>query len=85
MARNVRVGRGEIDLVVRFGPELAVVEVKTSSMSNSALDDPVEAFTPQKALQVGRLARTLGIGRVDLVAVAVGEEGVDVRWIPRVT
>jgi len=32
---------------------------------------------------VRRLAGRLGIGRVDLVAVWVGSEFIDIRWLPR--
>jgi len=33
---------------------------------------------------VRRLAGQLGIGRVDLVAVTVGGDFVDVRWLPQI-
>ncbi len=82
VARNPRKGRGEIDLLVRFDRQLAAVEVKTRL--GEAGMDPAEAFTPEKAAQVRRLAANLRppAYRVDLVAVTVGREGVAVRWVP---
>ena len=82
VARNVRVGRGEIDLVAAFGERRVAVEVKT--IQTGGLDDPAYAFTQQKAEQVRRLANRLGIPRVDLVAVSLGPAGVDIRWVPEV-
>lgn len=82
VARNVRVGRGELDLIVSFGEERVAVEVKTIQMRG--LDDPAYAFTPKKAKQVRYLANRLGIRRVDLIAVSVGPSGVDIRWIPEI-
>ena len=82
LGRNLRVGRGEVDLLVRFGTQRTVVEVKT--IQTGGLDDPTYAFTEAKAQQVRRLARELGIRRVDLIAVSVGIEGVGIRWAPYV-
>jgi putative endonuclease len=82
IARNVRVGRGEIDLVVELGGRRVAVEVKT--IQTGGLDDAAFAFTPIKAAQVRRLAGRLGIHRVDLIAVSLGSSGVAIRWIPEV-
>jgi putative endonuclease len=82
VARNLRVGRGEIDLVVGFGGLRAAVEVKTSQ--TGGLDDPSYAFTVAKARQVRRLAGEIGISRIDLVAVKLGRDGVGIRWAPHV-
>ena len=82
MARNVRIGRGEIDLVVALGDQKVVVEVKT--VQTGGPDDPAFAFDRRKAAQVRRLANRLGIPRIDLVAITIGPEGVDIRWIPAV-
>jgi putative endonuclease len=82
VARNVRVGRGELDIVVAFGQQRVAVEVKTAQ--TGGLDDPAYAFTEHKAAQVRRLARRLGITRVDLVAITMGSSGVDIRWMPDV-
>lgn len=46
--------------------------------------DPVESFTPAKRRQVRSLAGRLGIGRVDLVAITVGPEYIEVRWLPEI-
>lgn len=78
----MRVGRGEIDLVVAFGDQRVAVEVKT--IRTGGLDDPAYAFTDSKAAQVRRLANRLGIPRVDLIAVSIGPRGVAVRWVPDV-
>lgn len=76
----MRVGRGEVDLIVRDGNRRVVVEVRTRRGGDV---DPVEAFTPDKARQVRLLAGRLGIRRVDLIAVWVGRESVDIRWLPQ--
>ena len=78
--RNVRVGRGEIDLLVRFGNQRVAVEVKTRINS-----EPREAFSVEKANKVWEATRRLGgVGRVDLVAVRIDLQGVEVRWLPQV-
>ncbi len=83
LARNVRHGRGEIDLVVALGEERVAVEVKTRTGADT---DPAESFTPAKAARVRSVARCLrpGIHRVDLVTVTLRADGVGVRWVPRV-
>jgi Holliday junction resolvase-like predicted endonuclease len=78
----VRVGRGEIDLVVAFRGQRVAVEVKT--IQTGGLDDPAYAFTRSKATQVRQLANRMGIPRVDLVTVLIGPAGIDIRWIPEV-
>ena len=78
----MRVGRGEIDLVVALGGRRIAVEVKT--IQTGGLDDPAYAFTPAKAAQVRFLANRLRIPRVDLIAVSIGPTGVAIRWIPEV-
>lgn len=54
LARNARVGRGELDLVVRRGPVLAFVEVKARRSFRCGA--PLEAVGPAKRRQVARLA-----------------------------
>ena len=78
----MRVGRGEIDLVVAIGGRRIAVEVKT--IRTGGLDDPAYAFTAEKAVQVRSLANQLGIRRVDLVAISMLPSGVGIRWIPEV-
>ncbi len=79
--RNHRVGRGEIDIIATDGKRRVAVEVKTRRAGSV---DPVESFTPAKSQQVRQLASQLGIGRIDLVAVTVGSQFVDVRWLPQI-
>lgn len=78
IAGNVRVGRGEVDLVGRDGHAKLIVEVR-SRVSEFA---PVDAFDAAKQHQLRRLSGELGIGRVDLVAVGFGTRFVSVHWIP---
>jgi Holliday junction resolvase-like predicted endonuclease len=66
-------------MIATAGDRRVVVEVKTR---RGGAVDPVESFTPAKARQVRALAGRLGIGRVDLVAVTVGPDYIDVRWLP---
>lgn len=80
--RNVAVGRGEIDLVADEGEGLFVVEVKTGTETGD--HHPRWNFTDRKADQVARLARSIGIRRVDLVTVVVGADGLDLEWHRRV-
>lgn len=81
VGRNVRAGRGEIDLLVRVRSTLVAVEVKTRLGH-----DPRTAYTAEKAdrvwAAVGRLSPRPR--EVDLIAVTLTAGGVDIRWIPRV-
>ena len=78
VARNVRVGRDEIDLVARDGGEPVAVEVKTGVGRRSR---PWESFDHAKSVRTRRAACSLSIWRVDLIAVQVHEEGAAVRWL----
>lgn len=84
MARNPRQGRGEIDLLARLGGEVVAVEVKTRRAGGNM--DPAEAFDLAKAARVRKVAAGLRppAFRVDLVTVVVGDDGVTIRWVPRV-
>ena len=55
LARNVRFGRKEIDLVVRRGPVVAFVEVK--GRRSGRYGHPLDAITPRKRREVERVAR----------------------------
>ncbi|WBU39170.1 YraN family protein [Homoserinibacter sp. YIM 151385] len=54
VARNWRCRHGEIDLVVRDGPVVAIVEVKTRS--GLGFGHPLEAITVAKLRRLRRLA-----------------------------
>ena len=82
LGRNIRIGRGEVDLVAADRRGRFVVEVKSGREMPG--DHPRWNFTDRKARQVARMARSLGIRRVDLVTVVVGDDGVRVEWHPRV-
>lgn len=81
LERNRRIGRGEIDIVARDRGGRFAVEVKTG------YDNP--DFHPRwnwdrrKAEQVRRLARSIGVRRVDLVTVAFGKAGAVLEWHTR--
>lgn len=84
IARNLRLAGGEIDLLVRFGSERVVVEVRSVRAEEGlAAPDPVDALSEEKLRRVCRLASTLrpAVARVDLVAVRFHRSGVDVRWL----
>ena len=54
LARNQRVGRGELDIIARHGGALVFVEVK--GRRTRTCGAPEEAVTPRKRQQVARLA-----------------------------
>ncbi len=83
LGRNVRVGRGEIDLHVRIDGEVTAVEVKTRADTGL---DPVYGLDDAKLAQVRDLAASLrpAARRVDFIGVTVGRAGVDIHWLPRV-
>lgn len=76
--RNVRVGRGEIDLIGSIERIRFLVEVR-SRVSEVA---PIESFDHSKRRQLRRLSREIGIGRVDLVSVGFGRRFISIHWIP---
>lgn len=82
LGSNIRVGRGEVDLIAADRTGRFVVEVKSGMETPD--EHPRWNFTDRKARQVVRMARSLGIRRVDLVTVVIGEDGVGVEWHPRV-
>lgn len=81
VGRNVRAGRGEIDLLMRMGRRLVAVEVKTRIGH-----DPRTAFDPAKAERTAAAARRLRRRpqRMDLVTVRLDRLGARVHWIPGV-
>jgi putative endonuclease len=90
LGRNLRVGRRELDLVMRKGRVLAFVEVKTRS--GVAFGGPLEAMTPRKMKEVCRAAsgwlleNDLPPGtlvRFDAVGVVLGRAGrMEVTHVP---
>jgi len=75
LARNVRSGRGEIDLIVRDGRTVVAVEVKTGA-------DPGVHFTGDKIAAVRASMRRLQPTprRLDLVTVVPAPGRFTVRW-----
>ena len=91
VARNQRVGRGELDIIVRRGPVLAFVEVKARRTRGCGV--PEEAVTVRKQRQVVRLAELWlaarpealeGVDevRLDVVAVDLAATPAAVRHLP---
>ena len=79
MDRNLRVGRGEIDVLALVDGERVAVEVKTGLAS----DRPEENFDETKERHVRSAIRRLDppVSRVDLITVALGRAGASVRWV----
>ena len=91
LGRNVRIGRGELDLIARRGPVLAFVEVKARRSASAGA--PEDAVTPRKRRQIARLAalwlalRPWALNgvtdvRFDIVAVDASAVPVAVRHLP---
>ena len=79
VGRQVRVGRGEIDLIMRDGEELVFVEVKTRQ--SNAFGNPEESITNAKLRQLQKLGElhTRGTGwcgpwRIDIVAINLSDK-----------
>jgi putative endonuclease len=64
LARNVRVGRGELDIVARRGRTLIFVEVK--ARRGFRCGTPEEAVTAHKQRQIARLAELWLLSRPGL-------------------
>lgn len=81
LARNYRLGRREIDLVVGCGASLAFVEVKTRT--GSGFGGPESAVDWRKRAEIESVARAWLAGhpcgdaavRFDVVAIEVDKEG----------
>ena len=79
--RNVRIGRGELDIVAADRDETVFVEVKTRR--DQAFGGARAALTHSKARQLARLAQTYlrqhpdraGAYRIDVVAIDVDPGG----------
>jgi putative endonuclease len=91
LGRNVRIGRGELDLIARRGGVLAFIEVK--ARRTTTFGAPEDAVGPRKRRQIGRLAE-LWLGarpwalrgveevRFDVVAVDGTTAPATVRHLP---
>ncbi|RKY05697.1 YraN family protein [Candidatus Poribacteria bacterium] len=81
LERNVRIGRGEIDIVALDGDTIVLVEVKARRGTGYGL--PAEAVTPGKRRQLSKLAllylRKKGwldrSARFDVVSVLIPDDG----------
>jgi putative endonuclease len=91
LGRNVRVGRGELDLIARRGPVLAFVEVK--ARRSAACGSPEDAVDRRKRRQIARLAelwlaarpwalRGVSDVRFDVIAVDATTHPPEVRHLP---
>ena len=83
--RNVRSGRGEIDLVCDIDGERVAVEVK-SLVARRAGDDPLIHFDHVKLARVRAAGLRIEprVYRIDVIAVTIRPDRVDVRWVSRV-
>lgn len=91
LGRNVRIGRGELDLIARRGSVLAFIEVK--ARRGLRYGSPEDAVDARKRRQVSRLAelwlaahpwalRGVDDVRFDLAAVDASRGSPQVRYIP---
>lgn len=80
-ARNVRSGRGEVDIIARGGDTLAIVEVRSRRERSPLMSSEIVGF--RKRRNVGRVAREI-IGpyrrrsdtiRFDVIIVTIDDEG----------
>ena len=81
VGQNVRVGRRELDLIVRRGRVLAFVEVK--SRAGRAFGDPLEAITHQKQLEVARAAAGWLQRRILPPGTVIRFDAIGVLWSAR--
>jgi Holliday junction resolvase-like predicted endonuclease len=78
MAANVRVDRGEIDILALDRGERVAVEVRTITGDG----EPIDAADPAKRQKVRRLASKAGANRVDFVGVRIDPTAVVFHWVP---
>lgn len=83
IARNVKVGGGELDILALVGGERTVIEVRSVREEPDPTGaDPVAAFDHAKGRQVRKLAGSIGCSRVDVVAIRFWRRGIDLHWLP---
>ena len=92
LARNVRAGRSEIDIIALDGPSLVFVEVKSRTGGTGAERNGLEKMDERKvrALRQGclqyarRMSRAAESCRIDVMTVEFDRCGrmVDIRWYP---
>lgn len=81
LGRNIRVGRGEIDLLAEFEGVRTVIEVR----STTGVEPPSLRFDRAKASQVRTLARSLRASRIEVIAIRYTPTGVEIhRLIPTI-
>lgn len=78
VARNVGVGRGEVDILALDGREKVVVEVRAITGDT----DPIDAVGATKRRRVQRLAGRMGADRADFLGIRFAERDVVVHWVP---
>lgn len=78
LASNVAVDGGEIDLLADDSGTRVAVEVRTTTGHH---DDPIDAVSVSKRMQVQKLARSVRAERVDYVGVRLGTTHVDFHWV----
>ena len=81
LGRNLEIGRGEIDLLVRHNRERTVVEVKTVTEAAGRLGS--DAVDGAKDARLRTMARKLDppVHRIDIVEVLLDASGARVRWL----
>ncbi len=87
LGRNVRAGRGEVDVVAMRGAVLAFIEVKCRR--DLEFGHPLEAITVFKQREIARVARRWLEGRSLPPGTILRFDAVAVQWpeggVPRVT
>lgn len=81
LARNQRVGRRELDLIVQRGEILAFVEVK--SRGGTGFGAPLEAVNPKKRMEVSRAAAEWLLTKPIPAGTVIRFDAIGVTWDPR--